>query len=99
MKIEVGKFYMCANGEIVGIDSNIEIDSNLESGNELLWAKNGMSYHISGRYGKDAKSESEYDLIAEIPKELHQHLIKEVMNYWQDEDFRNTVNNVYGGDK
>ena len=91
MKIEVGKFYMCANGEI------IKIDSSFESTNEWLWTDWARSYHISGKYIEDEKSE--YDLIAEIPKELHQHLIKEVMNYWQDENFRNTVNNVYGGEK
>ena len=91
MKIEVGKFYMCANGEIITI-----INSSISS-DGWLWADNGRSYYINGRCAKD--EESEYDLIAEIPKELHRHLIKEVMNYWQDEDFRNTVNNVYGGEK
>lgn len=91
LKLEVGKFYMSANGGIV------EIDSISKSNSQWLWDKNENSYHISGKYIKN--KESNYELIAEIPKELHQYLIKQVMDYWQDEDFRNTVNNVYGGEK
>ena len=89
MKIEVGKFYMCANGEIV------EITEKLNA--KLFRTNNRYSYYHNGRYQENI--ETTRDLIAEIPKELHQHLIKEVMNYWQDEDFRDAVNNVYGGEK
>lgn len=80
---------MCANGEIVEIVEKINT--------KLFRTSNRYSYYPNGRYSED--TETLKDLIAEIPKELHQHLIKEVMNYWQDEDFRNTVNNVYGGEK
>lgn len=89
LKLEVRKGYMNASGTIVWITKHLN--------KEIFLATNGKSYLSNGRYHKD--TESNYDLIAEIPKELHQHLINEVMNYWQDEDFRKTVNNVYGGEK
>ena len=89
LKLEVGKFYMCANGEIV------EIVEKLNT--KIFRTSSRCSYYPNGRYLEDTKTLK--DLIAEIPKELHQHLIKELMNYWQDEDFKNTVDNVYGGRK
>lgn len=87
LKLEVGKFYMSAIGEIVEIKRKKQ--DEFEDNNCVLYRENGQM----------CTSPSDYDLIAEIPKELHQHLIKEVMSYWQDEDFRNTVNSVYGGEK
>lgn len=80
---------MSANGEIIKIIKASSVD-------EYFWGNDAKAYHISGRYTEN--EESDMDLIAEIPKELHQHLIKEVMNYWKDKSFRNAVNNVYGGE-
>lgn len=88
LKLEVGKFYMSANGEVVEIVRKKE---------NTLYSNFNVGYLENGRYLEEIKTK--LDLIAEIPKELHQHLIKQVMDYWQDEDFRNTVNNVYGGEK
>lgn len=88
LKLEVGKFYMSANGDVVEIARKKE---------NTFYSTFGVGYLENGQYLME--TQTKLDLIAEIPKELHQHLIKEVMNYWQDEDFRNTVNNVYGGEK
>ena len=87
MKIEVGKFYFTEDGRIIKIlkeDGGYFLDKD-----DYFYSENG----------ENDKIDTSRNVIAEIPKELHRHLNKEVMNYWQDEDFRDAVNNVYGGEK
>lgn len=75
IKIEQDGFYLNAIGEILHIeirDDGIPIDDN------------------GHKYGEDGSfldcSNSDYDLVAYIPKELHYSVLKTINNYYKNED-------------
>ena len=86
MKLEIGKHYLNASGEVVkiyGKESDMFLDSS------------GNGYFDNGKVRPRDKI-SVYDLIAEIPKELHQYLIQTIKGYHTDSDFKATVDNIFG---
>ena len=84
MKLEVGKFYLCASGGIVQITHMVFCD---------YCDTNDNGYFDDGTTYVEPQPN---DLIAEIPKELHQYLIQTIKDYHTDSDFKATVDNVYG---
>jgi len=80
MKLEVGNHYLSASGEVVKITYFDEHYFYSDGGNE---------------YSSDGKYLIYNDLIAEIPKELHQYIIQTIKDYHTDLDFKATVDNVY----
>lgn len=89
MKLESGKHYLNASGEIVKII--IKDDENViykfKDGNQLCYLENG-------RFLCD-KEESGFDLIAEIPTELHWSIIQQVLNYHKNINSRNKIKRRY----
>lgn len=83
MKLEVGKHYLTEDGRIVKI-KEFGVYQFLDE-DDFIYDENG----INGDYTRN--------LIAEIPKELHQYLIQTIKDYHTDSDFKATVDNVYGG--
>jgi len=77
MKLEIGGFYLTADGRIMQFKKEHFIQEN---------------YSILD--GTHIKNKSN-DLIAEIPKELHQYLIQTIKDYHTDLDFKDTVDSVY----
>ena len=84
MKLEVGEFYLSASGEIIKIDW---------FNTETFEDNSSNTYFENGKCDGDCR---EFDLIAEIPKELHQYLIQTIKDYHTDSDFKNVINNVFG---
>lgn len=85
MKLEVGEYYLSAGGEIIEI--NYFNTETFEDINENLYFENG-------KCDGDCR---EFDLIAHIPKDLHLYLLQSINDYCIDEDFRETVKNIYKG--
>ena len=85
MKLEVGEFYLNAAGDIVKIDSYIK-------GVYPFKTKNNYSYKANGRYNDN---ETELDLIAHIPKELHYDIIKRINTYYAYSGIRDAINTNY----
>ena len=85
MKLEVGKHYLSAGGEIIEI--------NFFNKFSVFEDINCNAYFENGKCDGDRR---EFDLIAEIPKELHQCLIQTIKAYHTDSDFKATIDNVYG---
>lgn len=83
MKLEAGKHYLNASGEIVQITHRGFIDYYDTNENEYF--DDGTTY----------VEPQPNDLIAEIPKELHQYLIQTIKDYHTDLDFKATVDNVF----
>lgn len=83
MKLEVGKHYLSASGEVVKITDKDFYSCYDTNNNEYF--DDGTSY----------VEPQPNDLIAEIPKELHQYLIQTIKDYHTDLDFKATVDNVY----
>ena len=74
MKLEVGEFYLSAEGEvlqIVGKDGDNFLDS---------------SYNSYFESGQQCSTLPDYDLIAHIPKELHYKIIKVINEYHTGKD-------------
>lgn len=85
MKLEVGEFYLSANGEIVNIngkDGYMFLDTN----------SNG--YFLNG-HARPKDKTSVYDLIAHIPKKLHFRLCEIIEDYHIDIDVKELVDNNY----
>lgn len=92
LKIEVGHYYLNANGEIVKIiDGHDSIHFLIKD--FYYYDISDNSYFENGKCSGDCR---EFDLIAEIPKELNQYLIQTIKDYHTDLDFKNSVNSVYG---
>ena len=89
MKLEVGEFYLSAGGEIVQIQLINKKESMFP-----YQSVSGSIFMQDGSYFED--EENQQDLIAEVPKELHQYLIQIIKDYHTDLDFKATVDNVYG---
>ena len=92
MKLEVGKHYLSAGGEVIKINYTGFAIINHE--NTFVFYDTCDNYYEQD--GKCIGDIREFDLIAEIPKELHQHLIQTIKAYHTDSDFKATVDNVYG---
>ena len=86
MKLEVGEYYLSAGGEIVEI--------SFLNKYKMFEDINCNSYFENGKCDGDAR---EFDLIAHIPKDLHLYLLQSINDYYIDEDFRETVKNIYKG--
>lgn len=84
MKLEVGKFYLTEDGKIIKIVEKQEKDLFLDS-DDYFYNEIGVNNII----------DTSRNLIAEVPKELHQHLIQTIKDYHTDLDFKATVDNVY----
>lgn len=90
MKLEVGEYYLSANGNITKIvdyiDNEDEEDEYNYKSNDDEW------YRYDGSYGTEIKNR---DLIAHISKQLHKHILNEINSYHTDIDFRKVVDNVW----
>mgnify|MGYP003466971245 FL=1 len=86
MKLEAEKFYLTEDGKIIKIVEKQEKDLFLDS-----------DYYFYNEIGVNDIINTSRNLIAEIPKELHQYLIQTIKDYHTDLDFKATVDNVYGG--
>ena len=91
MKLEVRKFYLNASGEIIKINDAGWVVINYE--NTFVFYDTSENYYEQD--GKCAGDRRAFDLIAEIPKELHQYLIQTIKDYHTDLDFKATVDSVY----
>ena len=91
MKLEVGKHYLNAGGEIVEIDYTGMAKINYEN-TFVFYDTSEKYYEENGKCIGDCR---EFDLIAEIPKELHQYLNQIIKDYYTDLDFKATVDSVY----
>lgn len=91
MKLEVGKHYLNTSGEIKKIDYTGLVIINYE--NTFVFYDTCDKYYEQD--GKCIGDMREFDLIAEIPKELHQLLIQTIKDYHTDLDFKATVDNVF----
>lgn len=84
MKIEVGKYYLTEDGKIIKIVEKQEKDLFLDS-DDYFYNEIGVNDIIN----------TSRNLIAEVPKELHQYIIQTIKDYHTDLDFKATVDNVY----
>ena len=84
MKLEVGKHYLTEDGKIIKIVEKQEKDLFLDS-DDYFYNEIGVNDIIN----------TSRNLIAEVPKELHQYLIQTIKDYHTDLDFKATVDNVY----
>ena len=85
MKLEVEKFYLTEDGKIIKIVEKQEKDLFLDS-DDYFYNEIGVNDIIN----------TSRNLIAEIPKELHQYLIQTTKGYHTDSDFKATVDNIFG---
>ena len=85
MKLEVGKFYLTEDGKIIKIVEKQEKDLFLDS-----------DVYFYNEIGVNDIIDTSRNLIAEVPKELHQYLIQTIKDYHTDLDFKATVDSVYG---
>lgn len=91
MKLEVGEYYLSANGNITKIVDYID---NEDKEDEYNYKSNDDEwYRYDGSYGTEIKNR---DLIAHIPKSLHQHILNEINSFYTDKDFMETVKSVWG---
>ena len=84
MKLEVGKFYLTEDGKIIKIVEKLEKGLYLDS-DDYFYNEIGVNDII----------DTSRNLIAEIPKELHQYIIQTIKDYHTDSDFKTTVDNVF----
>ena len=90
MKLEVGEFYLSANGNITKI---IECTDCEELQDEYNYKSNDNEwYRHDGNYGEN---NSEKDLIAHIPKELHFDIIKTIKAYHSDNSIKEYIDYAY----
>lgn len=90
MKLENGQYYLAANGEIIKT-----VSESLMSG--CFHTTDGKAYCLDGKYRDDINSD--IDLIAHIPKQLHKHILNEINSYYTDKDFKEVVDSVWGNKK
>ena len=83
MKLEAEKFYLTEDGKIIKIVEKQEKDLFLDSDD-----------YFYNEIGVNDITNTSRNLIAEIPKELHQYLIQTIKDYHTDLDFKATIDNV-----
>ena len=86
MKIEVGEYYLSANGNIVKIIKQRLPTSLLVSNIDVLHKSDGT---VNNGFDR------EYDLIAHIPKELHYDIIKRIKTYHIHSGIRDAIDANY----
>lgn len=79
IKIEQDGFYLNAIGEILHIEIRDDIPKD----------DNGHKYGEDGSFLDCANSD--YDLIAYIPKEIHYSVLKTINNYYKNEDYKRFI--------
>lgn len=84
MQIEQDGFYLNAIGEILKIDIRGDGDFLDENGNK---------YSMNGVFGSG--NNSDYDLIAYTPKELHYRILKAINDYHTCEPVKTFINNLH----
>ena len=90
MKLEVGEFYLSANGNITKI---IECTDCEELQDEYNYKSNDDEwYRYDGNYGENNSGK---DLIAHIPKQLHFRLCEIIEDYYIDGDVKEFIDNNY----
>lgn len=90
MKLQVGEFYLSANGNITKIIECTDCD---ELQDEYNYKSNDDEwYRYDGNYGENS---SQKDLIAHIPKELHYRICDMIKNYHTDEKAKFHIDNKY----
>ena len=87
IKIEQDGFYLNAMGEIVHIERR---------GDGYFLDENGNKYSINGVFG--GGNNSDYDLIAYIPKELHYRILQRINNYHTVDATKIHINEMYKKD-
>ena len=68
IKIEQDGFYLNAMGEIVKIELRVD---------GLIYDESGNMFYVGG----ESYDDSQYDIIAYIPKELHYEILKMITDY------------------
>ena len=90
MKLEVGEFYLSANGNITKI---VECADCEELQDEYNYKSNDDEwYRYDGNYGEN---NSQKDLIAHIPKQLHYKIMDIIKDYYTIPMIRDSINNLY----
>ena len=87
MKIEVGEYYLSANGNIVKIMKQRLLTSLLISNIDVLHKSDGT---VNNGFDR------EYDLIAHIPKQLLNYIVFVTELYHTNNDIKQMVDNNYG---
>jgi len=87
MKLEVGKHYLSASGEIIKIDY---------FNSETFEDNSSNTYFENGKCDGDC---IEFDLIAEIPDELHWSLVSQIYSYHNNINTRNKIKRRYSNFK
>lgn len=87
IKIEQDGFYLNAMGEIIHIETR---------GDGYFLDENGNKYSINGVFG--GGNNSDYDLIAYIPKELHYGILQKIDNYHKSNSYKEFVNREFEKD-
>ena len=87
MKIEVGEYYLSANGNIVKIMKQRLLTSLLISNIDVLHKSDGT---VNNGFDR------EYDLIAHIPKQLLNYIVFVTELYHTNNDMKQMVDNNYG---
>lgn len=90
MKLEVGEFYLNANGEIIKI-----VEIHINNSNTEFYDSNSNSYSENGKFYIESIVESCIDLIAHIPKELHFDIIKTIKAYHSDNSIKEYIDYAY----
>ena len=85
LKLEVGKFYLSASGEIIKINGS---NKNLNTFLDI----NDNEYEVNGICVGDMRL---FDLIAYIPKQLHFRLCEIIEDYYIDIDVKEFIDNNY----
>ena len=85
LKLEVGKFYLSASGEIIKINGS---NKNLNTFLDI----NDNEYEVNGICVGDMRL---FDLIAHIPKALHFDIIKTIKAYHSNNRIKECIDNIY----
>ena len=82
IKIEQDGFYLNAMGEIVKIELRVD---------GLIYDESGNMFYVGG----ESYDDSQYDLIAYIPKELHYSILQTINNYHKNEDYKRFIDKEF----
>lgn len=91
MNLEVGNYYLNAIGEIVKIDSSW-LNTHFNIRDNYYYDINDTAYFENGKTVGDCR---EFDLIAEIPKELHWNLMYNIKNFHTNGNVRKKLRRKY----
>ena len=86
MKLEVSEFYLSAAGEVIKIESKTDSAYPFMGTNSKTYLENGIY---------EENYQSDYDLIAHIPKELHFDIIRTIKAYHSDNSTKEYIDCAY----